>query len=94
MTETEIRTAARNVYGGDNIEIDEDAKVSAATDGGSWVAAWVYLSNETLDTFEGAWNGALCEIDPDNCWIDDATGEHVSARDGTRSPAPHAVAEG
>lgn len=25
------------------------------------------------------WNGSPCPRDPDNCWIDDETGEHVSA---------------
>jgi hypothetical protein len=47
-----VRALARRVYGfRQHIEIDADAEVTAATDGGSWVAAWVYLSNETLDTY-------------------------------------------
>ena len=28
---------------------------------------------------ECGWSGAQCDVDPDNCWIDDATGEHVNA---------------
>jgi hypothetical protein len=49
-TETEIRNAARAKWANrDDIEIDADAKVNAATDGGSWVAAWLYISNEELD---------------------------------------------
>jgi hypothetical protein len=45
------RAVARKLYGSDEVEIDADAEVAAATDGGSWVAAWVYLSNETLDAW-------------------------------------------
>ena len=31
------------------------------------------------------WSGGLCPLDPDNCWIDDETGEHVEAMSGKRS---------
>lgn len=31
------------------------------------------------------WSGSLCPIAPDTCWIDDETGEHVSAITGIRS---------
>lgn len=27
----------------DELEIDDDAKVSETSDGGAWVAAWVYI---------------------------------------------------
>lgn len=53
--EAKIREIARRVHGTDEIEIDEDAEVLPSTDGGSWVAAWVYLSNETLDEQEVTW---------------------------------------
>lgn len=26
------------------------------------------------------WSGSPCPIDPDNCWVDDETGEHVNAK--------------
>lgn len=32
------------------------------------------------------WSGSPCPADPDNFWIDDATGERVDARTGERSP--------
>lgn len=32
------------------------------------------------------WTGACCHITPDECWIDDRTGEHVNARTGVRTP--------
>lgn len=32
------------------------------------------------------WSGSPCPADPDNFWIDDATGERVDARTGKRSP--------
>lgn len=36
--------AARREYGSDDIEIDDDAKLSRAPeDGGTWVAAWVWV---------------------------------------------------
>ena len=39
--------------------------------------------NEPALTAE--WSGGLCDITPDACWIDDATGEHVDATTGKRS---------
>jgi hypothetical protein len=44
-----IRRIAREIYG--DVEIDDDAQVQPATEGGSWVAAWVYVSNKTLDEY-------------------------------------------
>lgn len=34
---------------------------------------------------EKNWSGTLCPHDPDNCWIDDKTGEHVNAVTGERT---------
>jgi hypothetical protein len=36
---------ARNQFACDDIEIDNDAKVSKSSDG-AWVQAWVWLDNE------------------------------------------------
>lgn len=33
----------------------------------------------------GEWSGSPCSEDPDNCWIDDATGEHVNATTNERT---------
>jgi hypothetical protein len=40
---------------------------------------------------ENEWSGTPCPDDPDNCWIDDETGEHVNAIDGTRSTTHPAI---
>lgn len=32
------------------------------------------------------WEADLCETDPDNCWIERATGEHINATTNQRSP--------
>lgn len=31
------------------------------------------------------WESDLCDVDPDNCWIDKSTGEHVNATTNKRS---------
>lgn len=31
------------------------------------------------------WSGSPCELDPDNFWLDDDTGERVCAETGERS---------
>lgn len=36
---------ARDIYGSDDVEIDENAKASR-TDVGTWVAAWVWLDDQ------------------------------------------------
>lgn len=33
------------------------------------------------------WSGSPCDRAPDNCWIDDETGEHVNATTCERTPA-------
>jgi hypothetical protein len=43
--ETDLRNTARELYGSDDIEIDDDAKISEA-DKGTWVAAWVWVPEE------------------------------------------------
>jgi len=42
-TDPEV-TAARNIHGGTDIEIDHDAKCAEGSEG-LWVAAWVWVSN-------------------------------------------------
>ncbi len=45
-----LRAQARNEYGSDEIEIDDEAEVSETGDGtGVWVAAWVYVRTENDD---------------------------------------------
>jgi hypothetical protein len=39
--------AARNIYQNDDIEIDDDAKLSE-TDDGAWVSAWVWVNDEEI----------------------------------------------
>jgi len=56
MSQEWIIALARRCYatdGGEHcIEIDDNAKIAPAHEGGSWVQAWVYLSNEILDEHE------------------------------------------
>ena len=40
-------------------------------------------TNDTLAR-DSEWSGSLCPQDPDNCWIDDATGEHINATTNAR----------
>lgn len=40
------REAADNIYGCDEIEIDDDANISPNDEGGCWVQAWVYVRDE------------------------------------------------
>lgn len=42
---------ARDIYGSDDIEIDDDATISAADDG-VWVAGWLWVHNENRDIEE------------------------------------------
>lgn len=39
-------TAARNEYATDDVEIDDDPRISPSDSGGMWVAAWVWVSDE------------------------------------------------
>lgn len=47
-TSDEVRAAARQIYQSDEIEIDTDAAVSPTEgrDGGTWVAAWVWVEHD------------------------------------------------
>lgn len=46
MTDDQIRDAAREQYGNGYVEIDEDAPVTRADEGGhAWVRAWVLVEN-------------------------------------------------
>jgi hypothetical protein len=42
-----LQGLARREYGSKNINIDSDADISEGNDG-TWVQAWVFLSNDTL----------------------------------------------
>lgn len=42
-----LQELARKEYGSDEIEIDDEADISEGDDG-TWVQAWVFLSNDTL----------------------------------------------
>lgn len=47
MTREELIEQARAQYASDDLEIDDDAKVSPTGDGtGHWVQAWVYINVE------------------------------------------------
>lgn len=35
---------------------------------------------------QNEWSGSCCPIDPDGCWVDDVTEEHVDAATGHRTP--------
>jgi len=39
---------AREEYANDDLEIDDNAKVSLNDEGGAWIAAWVYVRLEDL----------------------------------------------
>ena len=41
----------------------------------------------------GEWSGDPCPVAPDSCWIDQGTGEHVAAADGSRGVAHRTIAE-
>lgn len=43
---------AREKYANDDLEIDDNAKVSLNDEGGAWVAAWVYVRLEDLNNDE------------------------------------------
>jgi hypothetical protein len=43
MTDEAYRAQAREIYGSDDIEIDDDAKESASPEG-AFVQAWVWVS--------------------------------------------------
>lgn len=45
----EMVRLARKLYGTDDVEIDEDAKVSDAMPEGLWIQAWVWLSAEEME---------------------------------------------
>lgn len=45
------------------------------------IAVQVY----TVEPSTPEWTGSQCPIAPAECWIDDATGEHVNASTGHRS---------
>lgn len=46
MNDDRIRDAAREMYGSDSVQIDEDARVVRADEGGhAWVQAWVIVEN-------------------------------------------------
>lgn len=51
---SEYLELAREVYGSNNIEIDDDADFSEGNDG-TWVQAWVFLSKKRLKK-AGLWN--------------------------------------
>lgn len=42
------RDIARALYAGEDIQIDENALISEGEDG-SWVQAWVWVSNEDIE---------------------------------------------
>jgi hypothetical protein len=42
----EERERARDLYGSDDVEIDENARASRG-EGGTWIAAWVWLGDES-----------------------------------------------
>ena len=48
---------------------------------------------ETFEPLDSEWSGSPCDVDPDNCWIDDDTGEHVCAATGKRSAHHHAMSD-
>lgn len=59
---------ARKAYASDDVEIDDNPRISTA-DGGMWVQAWVWVGDEDLDEgddYDDADDDAVC----------DACGEH------------------
>lgn len=49
-----LRDIARNEYQTDEIEVDEKPALSPSSDGGTWVAAWVWVSDAMVDTYKKA----------------------------------------
>lgn len=45
MADSDLREQAHDLYGTDEVEIDDEAATSEA-DNGTWVQAWVWVSNE------------------------------------------------
>ncbi len=41
-----LRDKAHEIYGSDDIEIDDEGVGTAEADGGIWVAAWVWVADE------------------------------------------------
>jgi hypothetical protein len=48
MTDEQAIAAARDMYASDDVEIDDNPKLSHADDG-VWVAAWVWVSREDAE---------------------------------------------
>jgi len=71
-----------------------DAALQMAQLGGealeTYARTFATLAHEAIQRTEPdlkrEWNGTPCLHDPDNCWIDSATGEHVNAITNERSP--------
>ena len=51
-TDDEAREQARKLYGSDEVEFDEDAKVSHLNSGAAWVQAWVWVPEKELTQTE------------------------------------------
>ena len=48
MADPALREAAHDEYGTDEVEIDDEPAIAPA-DGGTWVAAWVWMPDEEDD---------------------------------------------
>lgn len=51
-TRTELIQTARDMYQNDDVEIDDNAKLSRNDEDGSWVAAWVWVRYEEVKGYE------------------------------------------
>jgi len=49
VASVELRQAAHEEYGSDEIEIDDEGAGASPGDGGTWVQAWVWVEEEEED---------------------------------------------
>ena len=65
MTNDEYRDLAREAYAlGDDVQVDDDARVSAA-DGGAWIQAWLWVEDpEPEESYAEAHRGFGSNVKP------------------------------
>lgn len=56
--------AARDAYGSDDLEIDDEAQLSSC-DEGNWVAAWVWLPADCCENCGQPLEECRCEVETD-----------------------------
>lgn len=80
--------AAREAYGSDEIEVDDDAKISEG-DEGAFVQGWLWVSNAEAGLDEDLGNCADCGAAAEDEWDDETQlcrDCHMARQDATHDP--------